>query len=95
MEAADYIVDVGPGAGIHGGEIVCCGSIEDIKNCEKSVTGQYLSGRKQIPVPEKRREGNGKFLEITGAKQNNLKNIDVKIPLGKFVCVTGVSGSGM
>lgn len=94
MYAADYIVDIGPGAGIHGGEIVCAGSVEDIKNCEKSVTGQYLSGRKQIPVPEKRREGNGKFLEITGAKQNNLKNIDVKIPLGKFVCVTGVSGSG-
>lgn len=94
MYAADYIVDIGPGAGIHGGEIVCAGSVEDIKNCEKSVTGQYLSGRKQIPVPEKRREGNGKFLEITGAKQNNLKNINVKIPLGKFVCVTGVSGSG-
>ena len=94
MYAADYIVDIGPGAGIHGGEIVCAGSVEDIKSCKESVTGQYLSGRKQIPVPEKRREGNGKFLEITGAKQNNLKNINVKIPLGKFVCVTGVSGSG-
>lgn len=94
MEAADYIVDVGPGAGIHGGNIVCAGTVEDIKNCEESITGQYLSGRKKIPVPEKRREGNGKFLEITGARQNNLKNLDVRIPLGKFVCVTGVSGSG-
>lgn len=94
MCEADYIVDVGPGAGIHGGNIVCAGTVEDIKNCEESITGQYLSGRKKIPVPEKRREGNGKFLEITGAKQNNLKNLNVKIPLGKFVCVTGVSGSG-
>ncbi len=94
MYAADYIVDIGPGAGIHGGEVVCAGSVEDIKKCENSVTGQYLSGRKKIPVPEIRREGNGKFLEIQGAKQNNLKNIDVKIPLGKLVCVTGVSGSG-
>lgn len=94
MYAADYIVDIGPGAGIHGGEVVCTGSVEDIKKCENSVTGQYLSGRKKIPVPEVRREGNGKFLEIQGAKQNNLKNIDVKIPLGKLVCVTGVSGSG-
>lgn len=94
MYAADYIVDIGPGAGIHGGEVVCAGSVEDIKNCEKSITGQYLSGRKQIPIPEKRRTGNGKFLEIIGARQNNLKNINVKIPLGEFVCVTGVSGSG-
>lgn len=94
MEAADYIVDVGPGAGIHGGEIVCCGSIEDIKNCEKSVTGQYLSGKKFIPVPESRREGNGKSLVVYGAKENNLKNIDVEFPLGKFISVTGVSGSG-
>ncbi|MGN0444018.1 MAG: excinuclease ABC subunit UvrA [Acutalibacteraceae bacterium] len=94
MLEADYIVDVGPGAGIHGGNIVCAGTVEDIKNCEESITGQYLSGRKKIPVPEKRREGNGKFLEITGARQNNLKNLNVKIPLGKFVCVTGVSGSG-
>ncbi len=94
MEAADYIVDVGPGAGIHGGEIVCCGSIEDIKNCEKSVTGQYLSGKKFIPVPENRREGNGKSLVVYGAKENNLKNIDVEFPLGKFISVTGVSGSG-
>lgn len=94
MLEADYIVDVGPGAGIHGGNIVCAGTIDDIKNCKESVTGQYLSGRVKIPVPEKRREGNGKYLEITGARQNNLKNLDIKIPLGKFVCVTGVSGSG-
>ena len=94
MNQADYIVDVGPGAGVHGGEIVCAGTVEDIKNCDNSLTGQYLSGKKKIPVPEKRREGNGKFLEIKGARQNNLKNIDVKIPLGKLVAVTGVSGSG-
>ncbi len=94
MRAADYIVDIGPGAGIHGGEIVCSGSVEDIEKCEKSITGQYLSGKRKIAVPEKRREGNGKSLVVKGAKQNNLKNIDVEIPLGKFVCVTGVSGSG-
>ena len=94
MYAADYIVDIGPGAGIHGGNVVCCGSVEDIKNCENSITGQYLSGKKKIPISETRREGNGKFLIVRGAEQNNLKNIDVKIPLGKFVCVTGVSGSG-
>ncbi len=94
MQAADYIVDVGPGAGIHGGEIVCCGNIEDIKNCENSVTGQYLSGKKFIPVPESRREGNGKSLIVHGARENNLKNIDVEFPLGKFISVTGVSGSG-
>ncbi len=94
MNAADYIVDVGPGAGIHGGEIVCCGSVDDIKNCEKSVTGQYLSGKKFIPVPEKRREGSGKSLVVYGARENNLQNIDVEFPLGKFICVTGVSGSG-
>ena len=94
MNQADFIVDVGPGAGVHGGEIVCAGTVDDIKNCEKSLTGQYLSGKKKIPVPEKRRDGNGKFLEVKGARQNNLKNIDVKIPLGKLVAVTGVSGSG-
>ena len=94
MRSADYIVDIGPGAGIHGGELVCSGTLEDIINCEKSVTGQYLSGKKKIPVPDKRRSGNGKFLEIVGAQENNLKNINVKIPLGEFVCVTGVSGSG-
>lgn len=94
MLSADYIVDVGPGAGIHGGEIVCAGTPKDIMNCEKSITGQYLSGRKKIPVPQKRRKGNGKFLEVRGAAENNLNNINVKIPLGEFVCVTGVSGSG-
>ena len=94
MLEADYVVDVGPGAGIHGGNIVACGSVDDILNCESSVTGQYLSGKKVIPVPEERRNGNGKSLKIFGASQNNLKNIDVDIPLGKFVAVTGVSGSG-
>ena len=94
MRAADYIVDVGPGAGINGGEIVCAGSIEDICACPESVTGQYLSGKKIIPVPETRRAGNGKLLRIIGARENNLKNINVDIPLGKLVCVTGVSGSG-
>ena len=94
MYAADYIVDVGPGAGIHGGQIVCTGDVEKIKACEQSVTGQYLSGKRAVPVSEKRREGNGKFLEILGASENNLKNINVKVPLGKLVCVTGVSGSG-
>lgn len=94
MYAADCIVDVGPGAGIHGGEIICVGDVEKIKACEKSITGQYLSGKRCVPVPEKRRKGNGKFLEIKGASQNNLKNVNVKIPLGEFVCVTGVSGSG-
>ena len=94
MYAADFIVDVGPGAGIHGGEIVCTGEVDAIKACEESVTGQYLSGKRAVPVPENRRKGNGKYIEIIGAAENNLKNIDVKIPLGKFVCVTGVSGSG-
>lgn len=94
MYAADCIVDVGPGAGIHGGEIICVGDVEKIKACENSITGQYLSGKRCVPVPEKRRKGNGKFLEIKGASQNNLKNVNVKIPLGEFVCVTGVSGSG-
>ena len=94
MLSADYIVDVGPGAGVHGGEIVCVGDVDEIKACEKSITGQYLSHKRVIPVPEKRREGNGKFIEILGATENNLKNINVKIPLGKLVCVTGVSGSG-
>ncbi|MBQ7117139.1 MAG: excinuclease ABC subunit UvrA [Clostridia bacterium] len=94
MLEADYLVDVGPGAGIHGGEIVAAGAVSDILNCEESITGQYLSRRKMIPVPEQRRGGNGKSLKIIGASQNNLKNIDVEIPLGEFVCVTGVSGSG-
>lgn len=94
MLAADHIVDVGPGAGIHGGHIVCEGTADDIMNCEESITGQYLSGKKKIPVPEKRRNGNGKSLKIIGAKENNLKNVNVEIPLGEFVCITGVSGSG-
>ena len=94
MLEADYIVDVGPGAGIHGGEIVCCGTVDDIMNCEQSLTGQYLSRKKVIPIPEKRRESNGKCLKIYNAVQNNLKDIDVEIPLGMLVCVTGVSGSG-
>ena len=94
MEAADYIIDIGPGAGIHGGTVVACGTPEEIKKVEKSETGAYLSGRKKIAVPKNRRPGNGSFLSIFGAKQNNLKNVDVKIPLGCFVCVTGVSGSG-
>lgn len=94
MRAADYIVDVGPGAGIHGGNIVCTGTAEDIMNCKESITGQYLSGRKKIPVPAKRRKGNGKSLKIIGARENNLKNIDAEIPLGEFVCIAGVSGSG-
>lgn len=94
MYAADCIVDVGPGAGIHGGEIVCVGDVEKIKQCPNSITGKYLSGERKVPVPEKRRKGNGPFLEVRGAAENNLKNINVKIPLGEFVCVTGVSGSG-
>ena len=94
MRAADHIVDIGPGAGINGGSVVASGSIEDICACEASVTGQYLSGKKKIPVPEKRREGNGKSLWIRSARENNLKDIDVEIPLGKLICVTGVSGSG-
>ncbi|HHY59373.1 MAG TPA: excinuclease ABC subunit UvrA [Clostridia bacterium] len=94
MLAADYIIDVGPGAGAHGGEIVACGTVEEIMAEPRSITGQYLSRRKRIPVPLIRRPGNGKWLTIEGAAENNLKNIDVRIPLGVFVCVTGVSGSG-
>ena len=94
MRAADFIVDVGPGAGSHGGEIVAAGTLDDIIKCPRSVTGQYLSGVKKIPVPTTRRAGNGNFLRIRGARENNLKNVDVEIPLGTFVCVTGVSGSG-
>ena len=94
MYAADYIVDIGPGAGVHGGKIVCEGCIETIKNNSESLTGLYLSGKKQIAVPKTRRAGNGKFLEIKGAAENNLKNIDVRFPLGKLIVVTGVSGSG-
>lgn len=94
MYAADQIIDIGPGAGIHGGELVAQGSVEDIKACEKSITGQYLSGQKSIPIPASRRTGTGKYITVKGAEENNLKKIDVKFPLGKFVCVTGVSGSG-
>ncbi len=94
MRAADYIVDIGPGAGIHGGELVSAGTVDDIMACENSITGQYLSGKRKIPVPAKRRSGNGKKLTVHGASQNNLQNIDVEIPLGEFVAVTGVSGSG-
>ena len=94
MREADYIVDIGPGAGIHGGEIVGEGTLDEILANENSITGQYLSGKKQIIIPEKTREGNGSFIEVVKASENNLKNISVKFPLGKFICVTGVSGSG-
>lgn len=94
MYAADHIVDIGPGAGVHGGEIVAQGSLKDIENCPESITGQYMSGMKKIPVPEVRRTPSENWIEIKGASENNLKNIDVKIPLGVFTSITGVSGSG-
>jgi excinuclease ABC subunit A len=94
MYEADWIVDIGPGAGIHGGNIICAGTVDEIKACPESITGQYLSGRKIIEVPKNRRSGNGKSLVIHGARENNLKGIDVSLPLGTFVSVTGVSGSG-
>lgn len=92
--ASDYVVDIGPKAGVYGGEIVFQGTPDKLLKCDESITGQYLSGKKVIPLPEERRKGNGLFLRVNGAKENNLKNIDVSIPLGQFVCVTGVSGSG-
>ena len=94
MYAADYVVDIGPGAGVNGGNVVCTGSVDKIKKCKESVTGQYLSGAKKIDIPVNRRSGNGSKIKILGAKENNLKDIDVNIPLGTFVCITGVSGSG-
>lgn len=94
MRFADHIIDIGPGAGEHGGEVVAEGTFEDILANEQSLTGQFLSGKRSIPIPIKRREGNGKFIEVLGARENNLKNISVKFPLGKIICVTGVSGSG-
>ncbi len=94
MLAADHIIDIGPGAGIHGGYVVAEGSVEDIMACEASETGQYLSGKKKIPVPVTRRKGNGNYLKLFGASQNNLKNVDIEIPLGTATCITGVSGSG-
>ncbi|MCD7810734.1 MAG: excinuclease ABC subunit UvrA [Ruminococcus sp.] len=94
MLAADYIVDIGPGAGVNGGNVVFSGTVDKLLECEESITGQYLSGKKKIEVPRERRSGNGLYLTVHGAKEHNLKNIDVKIPLGKLICVTGVSGSG-
>ena len=94
MRAADYIIDVGPGAGVHGGEIVAAGTPEEVMNTPGSITGDYLAGRRKIPVPKERRTGNGKHLKVIGAAENNLRHIDVDFPLGAFICVTGVSGSG-
>lgn len=94
MYAADYVIDIGPGAGIHGGEVVCAGTVDEIKQCPNSLTGQYLSGKRKIEVPALRRSGTGNAVTVVKASENNLKNISVKFPLGKFICVTGVSGSG-
>lgn len=94
MYAADHIIDMGPGAGIHGGHVVAAGTLDEIKACDESITGQYLSGKKVIEIPKKRRKPNGKWVEVVGARENNLKNISVKFPMGVFTCITGVSGSG-
>lgn len=94
MMASDYLIDVGPGAGHLGGEIVAAGTPEEVAKNPHSLTGQYLSGKKVIPVPKERRKGNGKAIKVTGASENNLKNVSVEFPLGEFVAVTGVSGSG-
>lgn len=94
MMQADWLIDVGPGAGDFGGQIVASGTPQQVSRHKRSITGQYLSGRKSIPVPLERRAGNGRFIDIKGAAQNNLQNLDVRFPLGKFIAVTGVSGSG-
>ena len=94
MRAADYIVDIGPRAGVHGGEVVACGSVQDIMNSPRSITGDYLAGRRKIEVPPVRQTPDGRFLEVDGCRQNNLQGIDVRIPVGLITAVTGVSGSG-
>ena len=94
MRSADFIVDIGPGAGVHGGEVVAAGSVKDICKAPRSVTGAYLARRKRIELPKQRRAGNGHSLKVSGARENNLRNIDVEFPLGKLICVTGISGSG-